>query len=62
MRRLERDDEVFVDDQCCRNCRWWNRDVLTDHLKCGNRLSEKRGKQTEGRDWCWRWQKDRRPG
>ena len=52
------EDDTYVDDQCCKNCKWWNRDILNDHLKCCNRRSEKKGKETDKKDWCWCWQKE----
>lgn len=29
-------DNTCVDDQCCRNCMWWNHDLLDGKLKCQN--------------------------
>lgn len=57
-RGYEREDETYVDDQRCGNCKWWNRDIFTDNLKCGCRGSEKRGRQTTAKDWCWCWKKE----
>ena len=52
-------DETDINDQCCRNCKWWNCDPVTDKRKCRSFSSEKNGRKTEGTEWCWCWQKDR---
>ena len=52
-------DNTSVDDQCCRNCKWWNPDLMNGKLKCHNYRSEKHQKKTKGSEWCWCWQKDK---
>ena len=52
-------DETDVNDQCCRNCKWWNPDPVNDKMKCRNRRSEKHGVKTTGDAWCWCWQKNK---
>ena len=53
-------DNTDVNDQRCRNCKWWNRDLMNGKVKCHNHRSEKQGRKTDGAEWCWCWQKDRR--
>lgn len=52
------EDEIFVYDQKCAECRWFGEDLFTGEAKCRNRKSEKQD-STNSEDWCWRWEKRR---
>lgn len=56
-RMFNPENDTYVYDQCCRNCRWWNPDPVTDKMKCRNCRSEHKGKErADGDGWCWCWQ------
>ena len=53
------DDDPYVYDQKCADCKWWGVDWLTDKEGCQLPHKVKKGRKTEN-TWCWKWERRER--
>ena len=55
------ENDPYVYDQKCKDCRWWGPDYLTGKLKCNVHRPVKKGRKTES-SWCWKWERRKGEG